>query len=164
MKQYLLVYAILLTLISCSNADQPSTLSDAKKLVDNIKQNRPGTVSTSATGYTMTANIDGKEWVAESMMPPDIAGRVIGYFQDNYIGLPFSKNRFKTGKKIILGPDEGADLFIGNGCLFKDTKGEIVIINVVDKIVEGHFNFTTTCTSTNKNVEVSNGYFRILVQ
>lgn len=164
MKQYLLVYTMLLTLFSCSNPDQSKTIDDAKNLVDNIKQNRPGTVATSANGFTMTASIDGKEWVAASMMPPDLAGRIIGYYNDHYIGLPFIKSSLKTGKKIILGPDEGADLFIGNGCLFKDTKGEIEIIKVVDKTVEGHFNFTTTCTSTNKKFVVSNGYFKILIQ
>lgn len=42
----------------------------------------------SATANTMQAKIDGKEWVATSMVPPEAAGRIVGYYQDQYIGFP----------------------------------------------------------------------------
>jgi hypothetical protein len=122
---------------------------------------KPGTVAVSGTAYVMTAKINGKEWAAASMIPPQAAGRIIGYYNDEYIGLPYSKSSLVKGKIIVLGEDEAADLFIKNGCLFKDVKGKIEIIKADENSAEGKFYFTTVCSSTNIKFSVTDGFFRI---
>lgn len=142
----------------CSSYSQTKAIEKSKEIQAAIK---PGTVAVSATGYTMQAKIDGKEWSATSMVPPEAAGRIVGYYKDQYIGLPYSKSSLKKGKIIILGEDEAADLFIKNGCLWKGMKGQMEIIKADANTAEGKFFFTTICSSTNKSFAVTEGFFRI---
>ncbi len=158
MKQTISILLIVIILFSCSNTEQTKAVEKVKEIQSAIK---PGTIATTADGYMMKAMIEGKEWVATSMMPPDAAGRIVGYYNEQYIGLPYSKSNLTTGRKIILGEDEAADISLNNGCLWKDTKGEIEITKLSDEWAEGTFFFTTVCSSTNKAIEVTDGFFRI---
>jgi hypothetical protein len=164
MKQSILILLLAVTLFSCGNSDQGTATEKAKEIQSAVKQNRPGSIATTADGYTMKAKIDGKEWVAASMMPPDAAGRIIGYYDKEYIGLPYNKTYWTVGKKITIGEDEAVDVFISNGCSWTDTKGEMEITKVDGNAAEGKFFFTAACNSTNKTVDVTDGFFRILLK
>jgi hypothetical protein len=160
MKQTILILLMAVILSSCGNSDQSKAVDQAKDIQSAIK---PGTVATTADGYMMKAKIDGKEWVATSMMPPDAAGRIVGYYDNQYMGFPYSKSDMTAGKKIMFGEDNAVDLSLNNGCLWKDIKGEMEITKADDNSAEGKFSFTTTCSSSGKTVEVTDGLFRILL-
>lgn len=158
MRHPISILFIAAMLSSCGTNSQTKAVEKSKEIQAAIKL---GTLAVSAGIYTMKANIDGKEWIAASMMPPETAGRIIGYYNDEYIGLPYSKANLVTGKIIVLGEDEAADLFIKNGCLWKDIKGKMEITKVDANTAEGKFFFTTICSSTNKPVSITEGFFRI---
>lgn len=145
---------------SCSSRSQSAAPEKSKEIQ---AASKPGTVAVSTAGYTMQAKIDGKEWIATSMVPPEVAGRIIGYYKEEYIGLPYSKSNLVKGKIILLGEDEAADLFIKNGCLFKNVRGKIEITKADENSAEGKFYFTTVCSNTNKTFSVTDGFFRILL-
>lgn len=160
MKKTISILIITAMLFSCGSSDQNKAAEQVKEIQSAIK---PGAVATSAGAFTMKAKLDGKDWTANSMMPPDAASGIVGYYKNEYIGLPYSKSDMVTGKKIILGEDNAADLAINNGCLWKDIKGEIEITKADDDAAEGKFFFTAVCTSTSKPIEVTDGFFRILL-
>ena len=161
MKLTLLILGIslIITLPACNS--QNDTSKQAKEVQSAIKENKPGTVATTADGYTMRVKLDGKEWTATSMMPPETAGRLIGYMNAEYIGFPYDRRDLVVGKKITFGEDNAVDLLLNDGCLWKTTKGEMEITKVSDSWVEGTFLFTNVCSSSNKTVEVTDGFFRI---
>jgi hypothetical protein len=101
--------------------------------------------------------------VASSMMPPSVASRIVGYYNDEYIGLLYSRINMVIGKKIIINEDNAADFFINNACQWKDPKGEIEITKADNNTAEGKFFFTTKCSSTSEVVKITDGGFRILL-
>jgi hypothetical protein len=158
MKQTIFILLIASMLSSCNSNSQTKATEKAMEIQSAIK---PGTVATNSNDYTMTAKIDSKDWVASSMMPPEAAGRIVGHYENEYIGLPYSKTDMVVGKKISIDEDNAVDLSLNDGCLYTNTKGEIEITKVGDSWAEGKFFFTTICSSTNKAVEVTDGFFRI---
>ena len=97
------------------------------------------------------------------MAPADASGRIVGYYNGQYIGLPYSKENLVVGKKIALNQDEAADVFLKDGCSYPLTNGQMEITKVTAKSAEGTFYFTTVCSSTKKSVKISEGFFRIQV-
>jgi hypothetical protein len=160
MKKTISILLIATIFFSCGNSSQNKAIEQAKQIQSAIK---PGTVATTTDGYTMTAKINGEDWVASSMMPPDAAGRIVGYYNDQYIGLPYNKTNMVAGKKITIDENEAVDLSLNSGCLWKDAKGEMEITKVDDNAAEGKFFFTAICSSTGKAVEITDGFFRIQV-
>jgi hypothetical protein len=158
MKIIISILFIAAVLSSCSSNSQTRVHKKAAEIKEAIK---PGATATTASGFTMNAKINGSYWVASSMVPPDAAGRIVGYYKKQYIGLPYNKTSIATGKKIILNEDEAADIFLDDGCLYPLTKGEIEIIKVDGSWAEGKFFFTTSCSSINKVVKIKDGFFRI---
>ncbi len=161
MKSLLITFTGLLLLASCN-----SQQSEAKRMADTIqqevKQNTPGTVPTSATGYYMKATINSKEWVADAMMPPEAPASIIGNKNNEYISLPYNKQYLIAGKKIALGEDEAVDIsFTGVG-LATTKKGEMEITKVDGKWAEGKFYFSASINSTGKTINITEGFFRIL--
>lgn len=162
MKQAASILAISLVvtmlLASCDNDNQ----NKAKQVQSAIKQNTPGSVPTTADGYAMNAKVNGKAWVAGSMMPPDAAGRIIGYNEGEYIGLPYDKRNLIAGEKITFSENEVADLSINDDPgMYGGRKGEMEITQVSDNWVEGKFFFTGSTNSSVKTIEVTDGFFRI---
>jgi hypothetical protein len=165
LKQTIITSAISLLIIamlpSCGQSDQSKAVEHSKQVQAAIKENRPGTVATINGGYAMKAKLDGKDWEAASMMPPDEAGRIIGYHNGDYIGLPYDRGDLVVGRKIALGEDNAVDISLNNGCLWEGTKGEMEITKLDDKLAEGKFFFTTRCIGSGKTLEVTDGFFRI---
>ena len=160
MKHFFLSILTLLILSSC-NSQQSDAVKQAKEVQSAIKQTRPGTIPVTDDGWTMTAQLNGKAWKASSLMPPEAASRIIGYYQDEYIGLPYNKQYLVAGKKIALGEDEAVDISFAGIGLAITKKGEMEITKVGNGWAEGTFHFTATVSDTNKSVEVTNGFFRI---
>lgn len=149
---------------SCGNSNQGKAVEQAKEVQAAIKENKPGSIATTADGYTMKAKLDGKEWTATSVMPPETAGRTIGYNNGEYIGLPYDKRDLVVGKKITFGEGNAVDLATNDDVgMWGGRKGELEITKVDDNWAEGKFFFTASSSRTNKTVEVTDGFFRIPV-
>lgn len=119
-------------------------------------------MSTTANGWTMTAKINGKNWKASSIMPPETAGRIIGYYGEEYIGLPYDKNEMIVGKKEIFGQDNAVDLSTTDEVgMWGGRKGEMEITKVENGWAEGTFHFIADAHDTNKTIEVKDGFFKI---
>jgi hypothetical protein len=161
MKQTISLVLLWAMFSSCGNSQSKAAAEQVKEIQAAIK---PGTVATSAQGYMMTAKLNGKDWVATSMAQPETVGRIVGYSNNQYIGLPFSKSSLTIGRKIVLGEDEAVDLSLNNGCLWKNIKGAIEITKADAGWAEGKFFFTAACGSTNEAVSVTDGFFRIALK
>ena len=162
MKQTLSILIMSAILSSCGNSDQSKAIEQAKQVQSEIKKMRPGTIATKEDGWSMKAKINGKDWVAASIMSPDAAGRIIGYYNDEYIGLPYDRRYFVVGKKITFGENNAVDLATNDDVgMWGGRKGEMEITKVDDNWAEGKFFFTGSTSSSNKTVEVTDGFFRI---
>jgi len=163
MKQTLSFLSIVLSIIllSCNSA-QNDAVKQAQQIQQAVKENTPGSLPTSANGYSMKAKINGNDWVADAMMPPDAAGRIIGYYNGEYIGLPYDRRYLVTGKKITFGENDAVDLATNDDVgLWGGRKGEMEITKVDEISVEGKFFFTGSTSRSNKTIEVTDGFFRI---
>ena len=69
--------AFSILLLSC-NSTQNDAAKQAQEIQNAVKQNSPLSIPTSPDGITLTAKIDGKEWKATGIMPPDRAGLIVG--------------------------------------------------------------------------------------
>lgn len=162
MKLSLLLIIIICALSACKNQQQ----KDAEKLMEQIqttvKQNTPGTIATTNDGYMMKAKLDGKDWEAGSMMPPDAAGRIIGYNDGEYIGLSYERRELVVGKKIVFSENDAADLATNDDIgMWSGKKGEMEITKVDDNWAEGKFFFTGSSSRSSETIEVTDGFFRI---
>jgi hypothetical protein len=158
MKKNISILIIAIFFYSCGSNSQTKAIEKTAAVKDAIK---PGTVGTTASGYTMNAKINGSNWVASFVMPPAVAGRIVGYHDKDYIGLHYSKTDMAVGKKITIDEDNAVDLLLNDGCLYTSPKGVIEITKVDEQWAEGKFFFTTACNNKNKIVEVKDGFFRI---
>lgn len=153
----------------CCNAQATNAVKDQQAANAELAEMKAkGQVPTADGGWTMTATINGKPWKASSMFPPQLSGRIIGYYQESSIGLPFNRGRLNTGNKETLKQDDAADLrFDLSGDeddLWGGYVGEIEITKVTGIWAEGKFYFTASQRSSGKKVEVTNGFFRIQVR
>ena len=123
-----------------------------------------GAIATTAVGYTMTAKINGKDCKASFMMPADETGQIVGFYSgDKYIGLPYDRKYFVTGKKISFS-DQNADLTTNDEVqVWNGRKGEMEITKVNGKWAEGTFYFTGYSYDNKKSILVTNGFFRIAI-
>lgn len=161
MKYFLFTVLIIAVFTSC-NGEQSDAKKQAEKIQTAMVENRPGTMPAKEGSWTMTAKINGKKWTASSLMPPEVAGRIVGYFEKEYIGLPYSKTDMIAGKKITINEDNAVDLSMNDGCLYTNPKGGIEITKADEHAAEGKFFFTNICSSTKKETIVTDGFFRIL--
>ena len=160
MKRTLLI-GFLCALCACQSKQQQAQKA-AGDIQNMIKSNSPGSIPTSATGYSMKAKIDGKDWTAVSMMPVEGIDRVIGYIGDGgYIGLGVSK-RVHAGQVLHIGDGNAADLYIvGGQDLLDKTKGLINITQQDGQWLEGTFSFTAASSQSSKVITVTDGVFRL---
>ena len=131
---------MVLVLCSCSEGQRHQDI-EVKKTTASIIENRPGSVPTTNNGYMMHAKLEGKIWMAISMMPPSETGRIIGYNHGEDIGLPYDS------------------LMILPGTMGKT--GEMKITAMNDHWLEGKFFFTATSSNSKKSLSVTDGFFRI---
>ena len=162
MKQIFSILIIAASLYSCGNNSRDKALSDAKDVQSAIKQIQPGGIPTTEAGWTMKAKIDGKDWVANSIMPPDLAGRISGDNNGESIGLPYNRKNIIVGEKTKFSENNAVDLMTHDDVgIWGGRKGEMEITKVDDNWAEGTFFFTGSTSSSGKTIEVTDGFFRI---
>ena len=161
------IFSVLLTatiFLSCGDNKNNNAASDATDLQQQISKMQPGGIPTKEGGWTMTAKINGREWVATSIIDPDAAGRIVGDNNGEGFGFPYDRREMFVGNKIKFSHDNAVDLSTYEG---KDLeywggyKGEMEITKVDDKSVEGNFFLTGSMTDSDKTVEITDGFFRI---
>ena len=160
MKKLALTFIAIIVLFSCNNKNK--TLEEATNVQSAIEE-MSNIVETNDNGYLMKAKINGKNWQSTSMAPAQTSGRIVGYFNGQYIGLPYNDEYLVVGKKIKISDEEAADVFLKDGCSYPITNGEIKITKVGNDFAEGTFYFTTVCTTTKKTLNVTDGFFRIQI-
>lgn len=172
MKQFTLISVLTCTLFGCNGQQR----SEAKKVKEDIqatmKQHTPGSVATTANGYMMKAKVDGKDWVAVSMMPIEGINRVLGYTDNaGYIGIPGITKNTKQGFKLTLDENHNADIYTPNNKSLIDKDGNVILLDKESGTVEitkrdgewieGIFHFTASSSKYDKKVVVTDGYFRV---
>ncbi|MEO7445717.1 MAG: hypothetical protein ABIT96_10110 [Ferruginibacter sp.] len=157
----LLIAILALAFANCSG-QKDNAIEQAKATKEVLKENSPGYVATSAEGYYMKAIIDGKEWVATSMMPPEEPSRIIGEKNGESISLPYDRRDMVVGKKRNF-ETYAVDLLLNDDvAIWGGHKGEMVITKIDDKSAEGNFYFTASSDNTTKTIQVTDGFFRII--
>jgi hypothetical protein len=152
---------------SCKSKAESDAVQQAKDIQKMVKENSPGTIATTADGYTMIATVDGKEWKATAMYPPDVAGQVVGENNGESISLPYydRKNflQMKIDKRKLGDGGSAVDMRLNDKiALYSAVKGEMEVTKVDEKSAEGKFFFTAKGFQSDKTIEVTNGFFRIL--
>lgn len=161
MKQTISILILAAMLYSCGNNSQSKAISDAKQIQSELKKMQPGGIATSESGWTMTATINGKKWLANSLMPLEATGRIIGDNNGESISLPYDRRDMVVGEKTNF-ENSAVDLFLNNDvAIWGGHTGKMEITKVDDKWAEGKFFFTATSSSTDKKIEVTDGFFRI---
>lgn len=159
-----LFIALCFTLFSCNNT-QNDAVKQAQSIEEAVKQNTPGSIPTTNEGYTMTAKIDGKEWKATGIIPPDKVGLIFGENNGESISLPYYDRRsfLAVPKKKFTDGGSSTDLRLNDDiAIYSGTKGEMEITKVDDNMAEGKFYFTATGLFSDKTKEVTDGFFRIV--
>jgi hypothetical protein len=68
-------------------------------------------------------------------------------------------------KKIVFGEDEAVDLATNDHIgLWGGKKGEMEITKLDDTVAEGKFFFTASTNRSAKTIEITEGFFRILLR
>ena len=119
----LLIFSTFLA-FSCQSKSEKDPENIAKGIQDMVKEHSPGTVATSPAGFMMTAKIDGKDWKANAIYPPDKAGLIFGENNGESIALPYyDRNNFLAKKITKL---KGIDMKLNDKIvLYTGTKGEM---------------------------------------
>ncbi len=149
-------------LTSCGNNEQTQAMEDGKKMVSALKEMQPGGIATSADGWTMTAKFNGKPWSANSLMSPEVAGRIVGENNGESISLPYDRRGMVVGKKTKFSQNNAVDLMTNDEvALWGGYAGEMEITKVDAGWAEGKFYVTGSSDSPTKQMEVTDGFFRI---
>ena len=148
----------------CKSKAQKDAIQDAKDVQAIVKENTPGEVATSETGYYMTAKVNGKDWIAKTMLPNDGSNERNVYGDKNGERITFNvwmrglevgkKSEFKEGSSAAYFPNHDDGMWIA-------TNGEMEFTKVADNWLEGKFFFTASNSESSKTVEVKDGFFRI---
>lgn len=163
MKQSFFLLVIIALFFSCRNSAQNKTIQEAKQLASSIKQMQPGGIPTTETGWTMKAIVNGKQWIASSIIKPDMAGRILGDANDIKIGLPYNRSNMIAGRKTTFSHDNATDIFLpeDEGGILGGYKGEMLITKADEQWAEGTFHFYASSDRSDKKAEVTDGFFRI---
>ena len=150
-------------LFSCGNSNESKAASDAKELAAGINQMQPDGTTTTADGWTMTAKFDGKDWSANSVMPLEATGRIIGDNNGVSISLPYDRREMTLGYKNKFGEHNAVGILInGTPKMWDGIAGEMEITKVDGDWVEGKFIVTGSNSSApDKKIEITDGFFRI---
>lgn len=121
-------------------------------------------VKVSPDGYFLTARINGKEWVAKTMMKnmntPGL--RIEGKNNEASIGFYLWLPGKRSGSNIGFNPYNVASLKTDDDVgIWTGAVGTIVIEKVDEFFVAGSFYFTASSPSSDKKMEVTSGYFRM---
>ncbi len=157
----LLIYSAFL-IFGCQSKSEKDAKDTATGIQDMVKEHSPGTVPTSTDGFYMKATINGKEWIASEMMPPERPARIFGVNNKESISLPYDRRDMVVGNKTNF-KNSAVDLqWSDDVALYSSNVGEMEITKVDDKSAEGKFYLTANGFQSDKKLEVTNGFFRVL--
>lgn len=165
MKQFVfsLVLATSFTLLfSCGNSNRSKAVDLANQIQKSVKENTPGTVATTADGYTMRAKVNGKEWVAKDMLPNDNndTRRIFGGANGQQISFTIWMQRPEVGRKETFSDGNVAGLSgFEDVAIWGGKKGEAVVSKIDDNAIEGTFFITATSNQSDKTLEITDGFF-----
>lgn len=162
MRHTILIVSTAALLSACGNSSQNKAIEDQKKAQKVIEASEGAPIPTKEGEWTMTAKIDGKEWVASSFRSPDATDWINGDYKEESIKLPYYRKYMIVGHKIAFRDTHTAQLFTSDEVgIWSGEKGEMEITKVDGQWVEGKFFFTATANGTDKTIEVTDGFFRI---
>lgn len=169
MKQILfcLVVTITSTLFFSCNSDHSKAVDQANQIQNAVKENSPGTVATTADGYTMRAKVNGKDWVAKDMLPNNNEDTrpIFGEADGQKISFTIWMQHPKVGRKETFAEGNVAELMGFEDVAICDAKkGEATVTKIDDHAIEGTFFMTGTSHESAKTIEVTDGFFRIPVK
>ena len=166
MKKLLLFFSFTTLLFAgCKSNAGKEAIQNAKDIQKTVKENTPGTVPTSESGYYMKAKINGKDWVAQDMLPNDNNDTrpIFGEADGKKISFTIWMQHPKVGRKEIFAEHNVAELVgFENVATCDATKGEAIVTKIDDHEIEGTFFMTGTSHESAKTLEVTDGFFRIL--
>ena len=159
---YIIAFFACVLMVSCNGASQSDAKDLANGIQNSVKEHTPGTVPISTDGYYMKATINGKEWLASEMMPPESPSRIIGYNNKESISLPYDRRDMVVGNKTNF-KNSAVDIFLNDDVgIWGGHVGEMEITKVDGKSAEGKFYLTADGLQTDKKLQVTDGSFRIL--
>lgn len=163
LKQSLL---ILLTGIMCvfsCQGQQSKAMKDQQKAYNALNKVADGRVATSTGGWTMTSKINGKAWTANFMYGVKETGTIIGHYNEEFIDLPYRRDRMKLGDKIVFGDRYGVNINLKDDIgMYGANAGEMIITGVDGRWVQGTFHCTATpVNGSNKKLDITDGFFKI---
>ena len=164
MKQRLIIIIAAVILYSCGSSDANKTDGNASISQSEKKETKSPSIATSKDGWYMSANINGKDCIAQSIALPEGYDQIVGFYDgDRYIGLPYHQSDLVVGKKISFS-DQNATLTTSDSVAIRNgDKGVLEITKVDGNWAEGKFFFTAVSydAQKSKTIEVTNGFFRI---
>lgn len=126
-----------------------------------------GYVSTSETGYRMTALIDGVPWEASRMREFEnstAAVRVEGVAGVRSVAFNLWLHQLRSGSRIYFYAGAPAELVPQrSAAVWKGTSGTVDMLRVDESRLEGTFHFTAVQDGTMRVINVTEGYFRIML-
>lgn len=156
------LFILMIFLICCKGKSQSDAQNLATDIQSSVKENTPGSIKTSEDGYYMKATINGKDWAANEMMPPESPARIVGYNNKESISLPYDRRDMVVGNKTNF-KNSAVDMMLNDDVgIWGGHIGEMEITKVDAISAEGKFYFTAQGLQTDKKMEVTNGVFRIL--
>lgn len=150
---------------SCNGQVENNNHKSAETINDVMQSLVPGNVSTTVSGYMMSADIDGQHWQATQMMEINTSNTHFVHGEDQHHKIEFyiDIDHLKPGALHSLDKKtHGASLYLPDGNIANSVKGNYTITDADDKMIEGTFHFTANPFQTNKIIHVTNGRFRIL--
>ncbi|MCO6497672.1 MAG: hypothetical protein J5I50_08425 [Chitinophagaceae bacterium] len=167
MKQTILIALLTFSavFISCQNAAQEKAKETANAIQETMTTFSPPQVATSADGYFMKATVNGKPWVAKSMMEINASNTEFVRGDDGQIQIAFyiDRDHIRVGKARKFYSGHSADLNVEDN-LMSARSGEWIITKSDDSVIEGTFHFSAESTINGSKGEVSNRTFRILLK
>ena len=163
-RAFLLLFTLII--LSACNSTKSEAEQQSELIQKTMKENTPGTLATSESGYYMKAKFNGEYWSASHMRPDDNeqSGYKTIHAENGIENITFQlwKRGVALGKKIPFKEERMATLTLDeeDGIYFGQT-GEVEITKMDDKWMEGTFYFTGNTLSSGKKVEVTDGRFRI---
>jgi hypothetical protein len=166
MKQNLSFFSIAFSIILLScNSTQNDAAKQAEQIQAAVKENTPGTVPTSESGYYMKAKINGKDWIAKDMLPNNNEDTrpIFGEADGKKISFTIWMQHPKEGRDETFAEGNVAELMGFEDVATCDAKkGKAIVTKIDDHAIEGTFFMTGTSHEPDKTLEVTDGFFRIL--
>lgn len=140
---FISVFLFAILVVACNNTSKNEAQQTANAIENTTKTFGPPQIATSDNGYFMKATVNGKSWVAKSMMEINESNSEFIRGDDGHTQIAFyiDRDHIKVGKsrKFYLG--HSADLSIGVN-LMSAQSGEWIITKADNDVIEGTFHFS----------------------